>query len=99
MVRVIIERHVKTGKRGELMHLLRELRASGIHQPGYVTGETLANAEDDSIISVLSTWRSLKDWRAWGKSEPRIKLYKQIEPLLLGKPEVSIYEVMVVEEK
>ena len=64
-----------------------------------MTGETLANAEDDSIILVLSTWHSLKDWKTWEKSEPRNKLYKQIEPLLLEKPKVSIYEVMAVEEK
>ena len=99
MVRVVIQRHLKEGKRGDLMPLLRELRAAAMHQPGYVTGESLASTEDRSIISVLSTWRSLEDWEAWQKSEQRIRLYKKIEPLLVEKPKVSIYQVMATEEK
>ena len=99
MVRIVIERHLKEGKKGDLMPLLKELRAVAMHQPGYVTGETLASTEDPSIISTLSTWRSLEDWKAWEKSEPRIKLYERIEPLLVEKPKVSIYQVMATEEK
>ncbi len=99
MVRVVIERHLKEGKREELTPLLRELRAVAMHQSGYVTGETLASTGDPSVISVLSTWQSLEDWKAWEKSGQRIKLYKQIEPLLAEKPRVSIYQVMATEEK
>jgi len=43
MVRIIIERHLKTGKQGELIHLLKELRTAAVHQPGYISGETLAS--------------------------------------------------------
>ncbi len=99
MVRIVIERHLKEGMKGDLMPLLRELRTVAMHQPGYVTGETLASTEAPSIISVLSTWRSLGNWKAWEKSEQRIKLYKQVEPLLVEKPKVSIYQVMATEEK
>ncbi len=97
MIRVIIERHQKEAKKGELIHLLRELRASAINQPGYVSGESLANIKDASIVSVLSTWQSLNDWRKWAKSETRTRLEKQIEPLLKEKPKVSIYQVMATE--
>ena len=96
MVRVVIERHLKEGKRVDLMPLLRELRSAAMKQPGYITGETLASTGAPSIISVLSTWQSLEDWK---KSEPRIRLYKQIEPLLVEKPKVSIYQVVATEEK
>jgi len=81
------------------MPLLRELRAVAMHQSGYVTGETLGSAGDPSVISVLSSWQSLEDWKAWEKSEQRIKLYKQIEPLLAEKPKVTIYQVMATEKK
>ena len=99
MVRVVIQRHLKEGKKGDLMPLLRELRATAMHYAGYITGETLAGTGDPSIISVLSTWRSPEDWKAWEKSEQRIKLYKKIESLLVEKPKVSIYQVMATEEK
>jgi len=97
MVRILIERHIKAGKRGELIHQLRELRTAAIHQPGYISGETLSSLEDASIISVLSTWQSLEDWKNWEESETRTRLEQQIEPLLIEKPEVSIYQVMATE--
>jgi len=97
MIRVIIERHLKEDKKGGLIHLLRELRTSAIHQPGYISGETLASIEDASIVSVLSTWQSLNDWKNWQESETRAKLEKQIEPLLTERPKVSVYQVMATE--
>jgi quinol monooxygenase YgiN len=99
MVRVVIQRHLKEGKKGDLLPLLRELRAAAMNYSGYITGETLANTGDPSVISVLSTWRSPEDWKTWEKSEQRVKLYEKIEPLLVEKPKVSIYQVMATEEE
>ena len=99
MIRVIIERHLKEGKRAELIPLLMKLRAAALHQPGYVTGETLVSTEDASVVTVLSTWGNLDDWKAWEKSEERVKLYWQIEPLLQEKARVSLYQIMAAEEK
>ncbi len=99
MIRVIIERHLKEGKREELAPLLMKLRTEAMQHPGYVTGETLVSTEDDSLITVLSTWRSLDDWKAWEKSEPRVKLYWQIDSLLQEKPKVSTRQIMATEEK
>jgi len=99
MVRILIERHLKEGKRGDLMHLLRLLRTAAMCQPGYVTGETLTSTEDPSIISVLSTWHSLEEWEAWEKSRTRINLYNRIESLLVEEPKVSIYRVAATEKK
>jgi heme-degrading monooxygenase HmoA len=97
MIKVIIERHLKEGK--SLSPLLRELRAAAMHHPGYVTGETLVNTEDDSIITVISTWRSLEDWKAWETSETRAKLGQQIRTLLVEEPKFTIYKIMTTEEK
>ena len=91
MIRVTIERHVKEGE--NLSSLLRELRVAAVHQPGYITGETLVSTEDKSIVMVISTWRSLEDWKAWETSEKRAKLYQQIESLLVEKPRVRIFEI------
>ena len=95
MIRVIIERHVKEGE--SLSPRLRELRAAAMHQPGYVTGETLVSTEDKSIVTVISTWHSLEDWKAWEISETRARLYQQIEPLLVEKPKVRTYQIMATE--
>ena len=99
MVRVVIQRKLKEGKKGDLLPLLRALRTAAMSCSGYVHGESLAGAEDPSVISVLSTWQSLEEWKAWEKSAQRVRLYEQIEPLLVEKPRVSVYQVMATEEK
>jgi len=97
MIRVIIERQVK--KKERLLPMLRELRAAAVHQPGYVTGETLVSTEDDSITAVISTWHSLEQWQAWETSETRATLYELIEPLLAEEPRIRVYRVMATEEQ
>ncbi|MBA7704755.1 hypothetical protein ES703_113573 [subsurface metagenome] len=83
----------------ELIRLLMQLRTAAIHQPGYITGETLVSTEDPSIITVLSTWRSLDDWKTWEKEEARVKMYWQIEPLLKERARISVYQIMTAEPK
>jgi len=99
MVRVVIQRHLKEGKKGDLLPLLRALRSAAMSYSGYIHGESLVGTENPSIISVLSTWQSLEEWKKWEKSEQRVKLYEKIEPLLVEKPMVSVYQIMATEEK
>ena len=40
-VKVLIKRHVKDGKEGELIELLNKLRTELISQLGYISGELL----------------------------------------------------------
>jgi heme-degrading monooxygenase HmoA len=97
MIRVIIERHPKEGKTSELMLRLRELRGAAIHQPGYITGETLADTEDASNITVLGTWRSLEEWMTWYKSESRKKLCQKVAPLLTKESKVSTFQIVATD--
>ncbi len=97
MVKVIIGRRVKEGE--DISPLLRELRAAAIHQTGYVTGETLVNVKDKLSVTTISTWRSAEDWKVWETSEVRTVLNKRVEPFLIEKPVVKIYQVMVTENK
>jgi heme-degrading monooxygenase HmoA len=99
MIRVVIQRHLKENKKGDLLPLLRALRTAAMNYSGYIHGESLVGADDPSIISVLSTWSSMEEWKAWEKSGQRVKLYEKIEPLLVEKPRVSVYQVMATEEK
>lgn len=97
MIKAIIERHIKDER--SFSPLIRELRTAAIHQPGYVTGETLVSTEDKSIIVVISTWRNLADWKAWETSETRAELYQKIEPLIVEKSKVRTYQILATEEK
>jgi heme-degrading monooxygenase HmoA len=97
MIRAMIERHLKEGKTGELIDLLKEIRCLALHQPGFVNGETLANTEDPFIVTVVCTWRSMEDWQAWEQSKQRMEVEKRIEALLRGKPKISTHKIMASE--
>jgi heme-degrading monooxygenase HmoA len=66
---------------------------------GYVTGETLIGAEDRSLVTVMLTWNSLKEWQQWEASEIRVKLYERIRPHLLEEPHVRVYRYLSYQKK
>ena len=92
MVRVVIERRAKEGK--NLLAPLREIREVAMKQLGYISGETLVCTHDNSLISVISTWENLKDWKTWQKSEKRAKLDERVEPLLVEPPIVRVFRYL-----
>jgi heme-degrading monooxygenase HmoA len=83
MVKVLIERHVKKGKEGDLIELLNKLRSELISQPGYISGELLQSLDDKSTIFALSTWLSALDWKSWESNPKRLELEPKIESLLI----------------
>ena len=96
MIRVIIERKLKRVEHISL--LLRQIRAAAMAQRGYVSGETLVGTEDTHAITVISTWRSVEDWRAWEKSEQRVTLDREVKSLLVEPPVIRTYRILSTEE-
>jgi heme-degrading monooxygenase HmoA len=90
MIKVLIERHVKKGKEGDLIESLNKLRTELISQPGYISGELLQSVEDKSTIFALSTWSSTLDWKSWEGDPKRLEVESQIEPLLTKPPKLTI---------
>ena len=89
--RVLIKRRVAKNKEGELLPLILELRTLATLQPGYMSGETLRNAKNPEEYLVISTWRSIDDWRAWEASNERAQIQGKIDSLLETKTEFEIY--------
>ena len=89
--RVLIKRRVAKNKEGELLPLILELRTLATLQPGYMSGETLRNAKNPEEYLVISTWRSIDDWRAWEASNERAQIQGKIDSLLGTKTEFEIY--------
>ncbi len=90
-VKIIIKRRVSKDKQAELLPLLIQLRALATSQPGYISGETLANIDDPEEYLVISTWQSLDDWKRWYSSEQRQEIQNTIDNLLGQKTEYSCY--------
>jgi heme-degrading monooxygenase HmoA len=92
MIKVLIERHVKRGKEGELIDLLNKLRTELISQPGYVSGELLQSVDDKSAFLALSTWLSPLDWKSWEGNPGRLEIESKINSLLTKPSELTIAE-------
>ncbi len=93
MVKVLQERRVKKKNFTKLIAALNDLRSAALHQPGYVTGETLMRGKDPLDIMVISTWISEDHWKAWTTSEERLELNDIINGLIEGEDKINIYEV------
>ncbi|MFC2041364.1 antibiotic biosynthesis monooxygenase family protein [Chloroflexota bacterium] len=92
MIRVLIERHAQEGRR--FLSLLREIRAEAMKQPGYISGETLVDANNMYNIAVISTWNSIRDWKAWQKSKLRAELEQKIKALLVEPEKITVFRYL-----
>lgn len=90
-VKVIIKRMVPEESQKGLMPLLRRLRVLANHQEGYISGETLQRIDRPGQYLVISTWRSLDDWRKWSLSGQRKEIQDEIDRLLGEETEYEIY--------
>ncbi len=96
LVKVLIKRSVTREKEAALVDLITQLRTLASRQPGYVSGETLRNAENPDEYLVISTWQSMEDWKKWFDSKERSSIQDKIDGLL-GKK--TAYEVFQYPEK
>jgi len=93
MIKVILKRQVRPQNYGRLIGLLRDLRATALHQPGYITGETVVRGDNPVEVLAIGSWLSERHWRAWSTSQARNELESMVDPLLIEKTEATIYEV------
>jgi heme oxygenase (mycobilin-producing) len=91
MIRVVVERKIKSGEVGRLFH---ELHMIAVLQKGHISNEMWINVNNNNIITVLSTWQTLEDWNAWKSSRERAEIVEKIEPLLAEKTQITVYEMM-----
>jgi heme-degrading monooxygenase HmoA len=90
-VKIIIRRKVPKNKEAQLLPLLLELRSKATTQPGYISGETLRNVNEPEDYVVISTWKSVEDWKKWEGNKGRRETLSKIEALLGEKAAYGIY--------
>jgi len=66
----------------KLSEMLADLRALANRQPGYISGESLRNVDDPREYLVISTWKSIEDWKRWFANEKRAELEGRVDALL-----------------
>ena len=91
MIKVFIKRHVPAEKGKEILPLFKKMRSLAMEQEGYISGETLRNYNDPEEYLVISVWRSPEDWQSWLDSRERQEVQQEIDSVLGGRTEYSVY--------
>ena len=91
---VLIKRVTRHGENAKVLlpHIV-ELRALGVRQPGYISGETFFNLEHKDECLVIGRWTALEYWQKWLRDPRRIELDGNMEKHLVAKTEYSIYGI------
>lgn len=95
-VDVFIKRKIQQGSQArKVVPLILQLRSLATFQPGYISGETLCNADNPEDCLVVSRWESREYWETWQSSSKRTEIQNKIEQLTGEKTEYTIYVPMV----
>jgi len=63
MIKVVMERHCKPGKEGELKKLLEELRSRAVQRHGSYAWETLRSMDDPAVWLVIASRTFTEEWK------------------------------------
>ena len=91
MVKVVIDRRCKPGEERRLEGFLKDLRASCMRQPTYISGETLIDVDDPLHYLVIGTWSRLEGWDLWKNSRARQEILQMAMACVEGEPVVKVY--------
>jgi len=90
-IKVVISRRVPVAQEGRLKPLLLKLRSLAMVQSGYISGETLMNADDPEDYLVISTWKTLDNWQEWVANSKRQALQDEVDQLLEQDTHYQVY--------
>ena len=85
IAKIIIKRRFAKENTPQILSLLNKIRSIAMHQPGYISGETLMQSEYPENLAVICSWQSMEEWRAWKDSEER-KQYEEMLEIYQTRP-------------
>ncbi len=91
VVKVFIERRVQAGNERHVLDLLKELRIKCLDRQGYVSGESLADTQDQHTLMVVSTWWNKGAWDSWAESSTRKEISGRVAALLIEPEKVRVF--------
>lgn len=92
MIRVIIERHIAHTLETTYETVAKNTLQKAVSADGFISGESLRNANDANHRLILSNWRSIQDWHRWYSSEQRKEMMNELNPILETEEKITILE-------
>jgi heme-degrading monooxygenase HmoA len=93
MIRVIIDRFIAESLEPNYEVTAKETLQEAIQAPGFISGESLKDVQNDHHRVVLCNWRSLQDWQRWLASPERKKMMVQLNLMLETPEKVTVLEL------
>ena len=81
-VKVFITRYADRDQHELILPLLVQLRGQAMKQPGYISGKTMINCEDENETLVISKWKNYEDWETWKNSNSRRIIQDEIDTVI-----------------
>ena len=94
MIKVIVERRLRSGRVEDIARLLAELSRRERQQNGYLSGEILQSADDPSLWVDISTWTYSEQWKRWETTPGHNEIQLKMNDLLIAPEKVSIFTIM-----
>jgi heme-degrading monooxygenase HmoA len=90
-VKILIQRSIDKNLVQAVNPLIIKLHALAMSQPGYISGETLKCIDHPREYIVISTWRSIEDWKRWFESQERKALQSTIDNITGEETQYTVY--------
>lgn len=92
MIKVMIERVIIPGLEPEYEEFSRRILQQAMHANGYISGESLKDAEHPNHRFIFTLWRDQAAWHDWFRSEARVQLSGTMAAMLGREEKVTVLE-------
>lgn len=90
MIRVLIEREIAEGLEQPYQEAITGMMQAIVRAPGYLSGESLRDANNPQRHFILSSWQSTAAWQRWASSDERRRALDAIRPFLATPERITI---------
>ena len=92
MIKVMIERRIAEDLEGLYQQRASSTLQTAMSSDGFLSGESLQDANDPNHRIIFANYRSLLDWQRWYQSPERKAIMEQLQPMLLEDEKITILE-------
>ncbi|WP_207063903.1 antibiotic biosynthesis monooxygenase [Motiliproteus sp. SC1-56] len=92
MIKVMIQRRVPKELIDPYQQAASKIMLKAMQSPGFISGESLRNADDEEDRVVFANYRSEGDWSRWYHSAERRAMIEALRPMLEGDEKITVLE-------
>ncbi|MCW8884806.1 MAG: antibiotic biosynthesis monooxygenase [Motiliproteus sp.] len=92
MIKVMIERHVALDLADHYQIAAKKVLQTAMQSPGFISGESLKDANDPNHRIVLASYQDFANWSHWYNSPERKASMEELRPMLEDDEKITVFE-------